>query len=279
MAAKLCCFFLIPGLLIIWPVNTYSSGGDNALNDLEPEVDDDYVFSALGSVSDTQGTSLLYLFTQFTFTWAFSLFTIYTIWQTYEGFITLRRKYMLSRAKFNTNRTVMVTGLPGHLQNDRALAIFYESLGAGQVESAHVCRHVRVLKRLIEQRAHALRSLEEVYVSYYGNPVKDPSYDPEKIEAENDRTFTDAHAISGDLEEGTDEQTSLLRPKSKPRPTTRLGFLGIFGKKVDKIDQRREIFNTLDKAVQKMRMSRIFASTSVGFVTFEDMHTAVSYPP
>ncbi|KAF9185509.1 hypothetical protein BGZ51_002631 [Haplosporangium sp. Z 767] len=268
MAAKLFCCCLIPGLLVIWPVNTYFSGGGNTPKDREPDDGDDYDFSALSPVSDTQGTSLLYLFTQFTFTWVFSLFTIYTIWQTYESFITLRRKYMLSRAKSNTNRTVMVTGLPGHLQNDRALATFYESLGAGQVESAHVCRHVRTLKRLIEQRAHALRDLEEIYASYYGNPVEDPSYDPEKIEAGNDR------ATSGDLERGTDEQTSLLRPNSKPRPTTRMGFLGLFGKKVDKIDQSREIFNTLDKAVQKMRMSRIFASSSVGFVTFEDMRAA-----
>ena len=64
--------------------------------------------------------------------------------------------------------------------------------------------------------------------------------------------------------------------KSRKRPTIRLGFLGRFGKKVDKIDYYREVFATLDKAVQKLRLSRVFASTSIGFVTFEEMNAAVS---
>lgn len=177
----------------------------------------------------------------------------------------------------------MVVGLPVHLQSDRALATFYESLGVGTVESAHVCRHVTTLQRLIEQRAHALRHLEITYTRYYGNPSGRSDYDPDAILAENDVTAEDNQVENGqgsnrDSIVDVDEGYSLVRASSiKKRPTMRLGFMGIIGRKVDKIDHYREVFATLDKAVQKMRMSRVYATTSIGFVTFEEMHAAVSF--
>ncbi|KAF9273235.1 hypothetical protein BGZ68_001684, partial [Mortierella alpina] len=276
MAAKLffCC--LIPGLLVILPVNRYTNSDKlDQSPDHGDDDDDGYWNNSLGwgSRTDAHGTPLLYLFTQFTFTWVFTILTTYSIWHTYEGYIAIRRKYMLKHAKSITNRTVMVIGLPSHLQKDHELAKFYEALGVGSVENARVCRHVRTLKRLIEQRAHALRNLERAYVEYYGNPSAVPGYDPDKIEAESNHEPADPQTTAEE-HEGADEGTSLLRSQDKKRPTTRLGFMGKFGKKVDKIDHCREIFATLDKAVQKMRKSRIFATSSIGFVTFEKMHSA-----
>ncbi|KAF9911746.1 hypothetical protein EC991_002474 [Linnemannia zychae] len=273
MAIKLFALCLIPGMLVIWPVNYYSTkdGRDPSMPD-----GDNGIFSQFAPTPGMQGTSMLYLFTQFTFTWVFSILTLFTLWKAYEGYVSIRRKFMLKRAKTITNRTVMVVGLPNHLQSDRALATFYESLGAGNVESAHVVRHVRTLKRLIDQRAHALMQLERAYTHYYGNPSKFHGYDPDKILADNEHALT-VHAEDEDEHAAeTTESSSLLRPAhhGKKRPTTRLGLWGLFGKKVDKIDHCREVFVTLDKAVQKMRMSRIFATTSVGFVTFEEMHSA-----
>lgn len=274
MAMKMFALFLVPALMVIAPVNQYSQ--KNGIPTIPDNGVDDYYQP---SNDDTEVVSLIVLFTQFTFTWVFSILTLYTIWHTYEGYIAIRREYMVKRAKSITNRTVMVVGLPTLLQNDRALATFYESLGVGMVESAHVCRHVRLLKKLIEQREHALRALEKVYTQYYGNPSGVPSYDPEFIYAENDRTLgnprpsTDDH----DHEDQIDENATLLRSSipGKKRPTMRLGWMGLIGKKVDKIDHHREVFSTLDKAVQNMRMSRIFAKTSIGFVTFEEMNSAV----
>lgn len=278
MAVKMFALCLVPGLLVILPVNYYSLV--NGLPTIPGNGDDDDDDYYQPSNDDTEGISLLVLFTRFTFTWVFSILTLYTIWHTYEGYIAIRRKYMLKRAKSITNRTVMVIGLPQHLQNERSLATFYESIGVGIVQSAHVCRHVRLLKKLIEQREHALRALEKAYSKYYGNPSGVPSYDPDFIYAENEgnlegRPFLSAH----DHEDQDDENATLLRSSipDKKRLTMRLGFLGIFGKKVDRIDHRREVFATLDKAVQKMRMSRVFAKTSIGFVTFEEMNSAVSH--
>ncbi|KAG0281103.1 hypothetical protein BGZ95_006779 [Linnemannia exigua] len=273
MSLKLFGICLVPGLLIVWPINSYSTNDGR----LPTDPDDDPSFP--GS-KPRPGTSLLYLFTQFTFTWVFSLLTLYSIWHTYEGYIAIRRSYLLKRHRAIVNRTVMVVGLPMHLQSDRALATFYESLGVGTVESAHVCRHVTTLQRLIEQRAHALRHLEVTYTRYYGNPSGRSDYDPDAILAENDTTLDENQAENAQENNRNsiievDEGYSLVRASTiKKRPTMRLGFMGIFGRKVDKIEHYREVFATLDKAVQKMRMSRVYATTSIGFVTFEEMQHA-----
>ncbi|KAF9288616.1 hypothetical protein BGZ88_008105 [Linnemannia elongata] len=279
MSLKLFTICLVPGLLIVWPINSYSTNDGRLPTDPDDGTGNDDDPSLPGSLP-RPGTSLIYLFTQFTFTWIFSLLTLYLIWHTYEGYIAVRRRYLLKRHRAIVNRTVMVVGLPAHLQSDRALATFYESLGVGTVESAHVCRHVTTLQRLIEQRAHALRHLEMTYTRYYGNPSGRTDYDPDAILAENDITADDNQVENGqgtnrDSMVDVDEGYSLVRASSiKKRPTMRLGFMGILGRKVDKIDHYREVFATLDKAVQKMRMSRVYATTSIGFVTFEEMHAA-----
>ncbi|KAG0338810.1 hypothetical protein BG004_007067 [Podila humilis] len=287
MCMKLFILCAIPGLLVVLPVGIYT-GDDNSSITVPDDDDGMDDIDSSPTTPTSSGSPLLYLFTQFTFTWAFSILTLYMIWHTYEGYISIRRQYLLKRHKSITNRTVMVVGLPTYLQNDRALATFYESLGTGTVESAHVCRHVGRLKRLIQLRAGALRNLELVYAQYYGNPSRREDYDPEAIQAENERHSTDelarptttATTSTSAATTTVDDASSLNQTvvatgrKLKKRPTMRLGFLGIFGKKVDKIDHYREVFAALDKAVQKLRMSRIFAASSIGFVTFEEMHSA-----
>ncbi|KAF9907784.1 hypothetical protein BX616_000327 [Lobosporangium transversale] len=268
MSMKLFFCLMIPGLLVILPVNYFST------RDGHDPTDPDDGFDEWSLLQKVQGTSLLYLMTQFTFTWVFSLITLYMIWQTFEGYIIIRRDYILDRVRSITHRTVMVIGLPPKLQKDRALATFYESLGAGEVESAYVCRYVELLKRKIEQRAHALMELEGAYTSYYGNPSDFPGYDPNKIMAENDRYMTEDHATGTATVIEDQHGNDANQPKGKKRPTEHLGFLGLFGKKVDKIDKRRETFAALDKAVQKLRKFRDFPTTSVGFVTFEEIHSA-----
>ncbi|KAF9159397.1 hypothetical protein DFQ26_006588 [Actinomortierella ambigua] len=293
MAIRLFALFMVPGLLIVFPVNWLY-----APKEKRGSHEDALDYSVLGVFrGDDQKTPFIYLITHFTFTWVFSILTLYTLWKTYEDYVTIRRSFMLKRARSITNRSVMITGLPLHLQSDRSLAIFYESLGVGTVESAHVCRHVGKLQKLVEQRANALQDLERAYANYYGNPSEFPGYDPEAIEEENNRLEesdqNQTHS-AGSAPASQPQPTSTTAPgansltsisssapampvqgaKAKARPTTRLGFLGLFGQKVDKIDHLRQVFFTLDKAVQKMRLSKIYTMTSTGFVTFENMHAA-----
>ncbi|KAF9924918.1 hypothetical protein BGZ65_008063, partial [Modicella reniformis] len=274
MSMSLFAACMVPGLLVVLPINYY-------LTDDKPSTPTNWDGSndVEHQVLTASGISLLHIFTQFIFTWVFSLLTLRMIWLTYEGYIIARRGYLIKRQKVIVNRTIMVVGLPSELQRDKALATFYEDLGVGTVESAYVCRHVTSLKQRIEQRAHALRALEEAYTEYYGNPSNRQDYDPEVVAAENDSVHQhNATSSSGEGSQGpgllTQEQPPLARTKSKikKRPTIRLGFLGLFGKK-DKINYRREVFAKLDEEVQVMRTKIAFVPTSTGFVTFEEMHT------
>lgn len=60
------------------------------------------------------------------------------------------------------------------------------------------------------------------------------------------------------------------------RPHVRLGFLGLYGEKVDAIDHYSKVFDHWDKKAIDARASPEFDMTSVGFVTFEKMGSAVS---
>ncbi|KAG0239108.1 hypothetical protein B0O80DRAFT_13677 [Mortierella sp. GBAus27b] len=264
MAFKMFLYCSIPGFLVIVPVYHFFPNGDED----DKSDDDDDVWTMGKGIKGLRETPIINLITQFVFTWAFTLLTIYTIWHTYEGYIAIRRKYMQRRAKSIANRSVMITELPDHLQNDRALATFYESLGVGTVQSAHVCRHVSKLKEWVEERARALRSLEKAYTEYLGNPSVVPGYDPKQIVAGNDELPMEGS------DENTNEHAPLLRTQDRKRPTMKLGLFGLFGKEEDKITHWRRNFDALDKKVQTKRLSRVFASTTVGFVTFEEMHSA-----
>lgn len=61
----------------------------------------------------------------------------------------------------------------------------------------------------------------------------------------------------------------------RQRPLVRTGFLGLWGEKVDAIDYYTKEFDHWDKLAVAARESPQFDMTSVGFVTFENMGSAV----
>src|SRR4051812_28223389 len=89
-------------------------------------------------------------------TWIFSFATFYFTFYNYREFCEIRHIYYLKWKDTIAARTVMVSVIPKKLQNDAALANFYESLGLGTVESAVVYRHVRKLRHMIEKRSKYL---------------------------------------------------------------------------------------------------------------------------
>ncbi|CAG8783086.1 17485_t:CDS:1, partial [Racocetra fulgida] len=114
------------------------------------------------------------------------------------------------------------------------LAKFYDSLGLGSVQSVVVYKNVRKLRHALEKRTYYLRMLERAYQEYLGNPCDYPGYDPDEALKEFEQT----------------RQISVLSNIPKQRPTIRAGFLGLFGKKVDKIEHYTNLFNHYDKLVE-----------------------------
>ncbi|KAF5366245.1 hypothetical protein D9758_005743 [Tetrapyrgos nigripes] len=208
----------------------------------------------LGLITDANS----YLVVHLIFTYIFTLLALYFIYKNYRRFIRSRQLFSLELVHSIPARTVMVTNLPRHLQGERALAEYFESMSMS-VESVSVCRDVGGLKRLLDKRTEALLALEKAWASYVGNPSTVAEYDPETV------NFAD-----GDMESGPTTPARLVVPHRK-RPTLRPGWLQ---PKVDALEHLENQFRDIDDLVKKVRRTGRFKPTEVAFVTFEKMSSA-----
>jgi len=260
-----CGFF---ALIILSPIKVYNflplinKGDSNNLfdgNSTDPQnPDKDH--------TESPGILLSYV----VFTWLFSLATYYFTFYNYREFSEVRHRYYLEWKDTISARTVMVTAIPKNLQTDRALEEFYNFLGIGPVESAVVYRHVRKLRHMVEARVRYLKKLEGAYVEYLGNPCTDPDYNPKLALQEFEKALDEEPSTAN-----SNTAEVLAKVKAK-RPTIRMGFLGLFGKKVDKIGYYTDLFIHYDQLVRQGRdRHSTYFYTSIGFVTFKDITSAV----
>ncbi|KAI7906249.1 uncharacterized protein BX663DRAFT_540836 [Cokeromyces recurvatus] len=220
------------------------------------------------------------------FAYIFTFITFFFLNQGYNDYVYLRAKYVLSQSRSLVARSIIVTGIPKELRSDRALANYYEQLGIGRVERCYVVRTVHRLNTLIKRRAQALNKLEEAYARYWGNPCKISGYDPDRILDDADmykrvleladkrqKTSYDKTFFKGLIEPSLGKTVEKTRHQ---RPKVRIGgLLGIGGKKVDAIEYYTKLFDDLDQTVIECRQTPYYEMTNVGFVTFEDINSAI----
>ncbi len=264
MSYKLFTFCAIVGFIIVVPIKLakyfdFLPGDKDGSDDGKNSFNDGPSPQPIDETPETPGELAAYLI----LTWVFSFATYFYTYHNYVEFSEIRHKYYLRWKDTITARTVMVTAIPKKLRSDSALAEFYEKLGFGIVESAVVYRHVRKLRHAIEKREEYLRKLEEAYVDYLDDPCKDPNYEPEEtlkeFEKTDDATTANANAAV------------VLSKVSAKRPKKLL----LFGKRVDKIEYYTQKFFEYDKLVEAGRRGA-YSYSSIGFVTFENMASAVS---
>ncbi|CAG8824381.1 3916_t:CDS:2, partial [Racocetra persica] len=256
MSYKLFAFCSFFGLVVLSPIKltgyVYGNYSQNPQEDTPIGIPEHDTPEPL----ESYGILLSYVI----FTWVFSLATFFFTQYNYRKFSRMRRRYYC-KWKYNINaRTVMVTVLPKNLQTESELEKFYNSLGLGSVQRVVVHKNVRKLRHALEKRTYYLRMLERAYQEYLGNPCDYPGYDPDEALKEFEQT----------------RQITILSNTQnipKQRPTIRDGFLGLFGKKVDKIEHYTNLFNYYDKLVEHGRHGK-YMHTSVGFVTFEKVISA-----
>ncbi|KAI8889509.1 DUF221-domain-containing protein, partial [Backusella circina FSU 941] len=200
------------------------------------------------------------------FVYFITFVTFYFLKGAYNNYVYLRAKFLLNSSHALASRSVIVTGIPSSLATDEALSEYYENLGIGPVRSCYVVRTVHRLNKMIQMRSQALLNLEKAYAKYWENPCPIPGYDP-------DRILDDVNLYKRILQLA--EEDEIMEGKKSKRPTLRTGLWGIFGKKVDAIEYYTKLFDDLDKTVMKRRLSPNYELTSVGFVTFETMSSAV----
>ncbi|KAI0638316.1 DUF221-domain-containing protein [Trametes polyzona] len=198
-----------------------------------------------------------YLSVHLLFTYIFTILALRAIYKNFKRFIRSRQLFSLELVHSVPARTVMVTHLPPHLQNEPALAEYFEQMDL-RVESVNVCREVGSLKRLLDMRTEALLKLESAWVDYLGNPSQvAPS-------------TTVNHPLVDDAASIESQPEQLVLPNRK-RPTVRPGW---FKRKVDALEYYEQKFREADELVKKRRRSGRFKATHVAFVTFEKMSSA-----
>ncbi|KAM3583870.1 hypothetical protein VKS41_003838 [Umbelopsis sp. WA50703] len=249
MGFKMFCICSFFGVTVLVPI-TVTTGNITAG---DPQT--------LSIISMTNSSN--YLIPYLVFTYVFCLVAFWLMYRNYGRYVSLRRRYMIRLKNSLQSRSVMVTGIPQDMRTDQKLAEYFEDLGLGPVESTHVVRYVKTLRSTVAQRSSYLRSLETYYAKYWGNPCEDPNYDPDSILDEAENEDEQEQAVSAQ------KSTVPYIVKNRKRPTTRTGFIGLFGKKVDAIDYYTQKYIDADDKVSELRSQTNFQTSSVGFVTFE----------
>lgn len=226
------------------------------------------------------------------FTYVFTGLAYYLLWQQTEKVVQKRQKY-LGQQNSVTDRTILLEGLPDEFNpeeynhnvlaeespeafmnpshslvpststvfDEEKLKNYIEELGIGKVSRIEFASDWSHLQELFARRKEIIRNLEVYYANYinlkvevytYGN--LDPSVAPVR-----------------QLNYNSPDEDPSSRSK---RPTLKLGFLGLFGEKVDAIDHYSEELNRVDAEIRDARRNKKFIKAKSAFVTMDSVASA-----
>lgn len=153
-------------------------------------------------------------------------------------FLHMRHQFLVSKShsRLAQARTVLITAVPDELASERDIRQF-ASFVPGGIDRVWIYRDSKLLNKEFEARQKACKKLETAEAKVL------------KMANDSWRRKETAHAHAQKMkpkdEEGQDEKL-IVAPASheflnelvpvEKRPTHKLGFLGLFGKKVDTID-------------------------------------------
>ncbi|KAJ2998500.1 hypothetical protein HDV02_004508 [Globomyces sp. JEL0801] len=218
------------------------------------------------------------------FTWLISFIAYGFIMIYYRRFITLKLQYdeyALKRTQLSKieMRTVMVFGIPQDLRSEVNLAVYFENLGIGKVDTVVLCRNWSLLQRAVEKRAYFLRQLELLYVKCKKIPRE---YDSARNLNEERLPFVqrnDEHErLCSEILSHFSNISPLRRPKHRIGMVSLfiVGLFGLFGPLVDSVEFYCAEFKHWDKTVARIRKTpEKSKATAVALVTFESPISAV----
>ncbi|KAH3686702.1 hypothetical protein WICPIJ_002346 [Wickerhamomyces pijperi] len=226
------------------------------------------------------------------FTYVFTGLAYYLLWQQTEKVVQKRQKY-LGQQNSVTDRTILLEGLPEEFNpneyihngasddsagtstdpshslvpvkstvfDEEKLKTYIEELGIGKVSRIEFASDWSHLQESFSRRKEIIRNLEVYYSKYidlkvevytYGN--LDPSVSPLK----------QLNYHSPDEDESS----------RSTRPTLKLGFLGLFGERVDAIDHYSEELARVDSEIREARKRNNFVKATSAFVTMDSVASA-----
>ncbi|KAK9707714.1 hypothetical protein K7432_010033 [Basidiobolus ranarum] len=160
MAFQLMLFSSIIIGAIILPLNFFAQ--ETSLDQIEKV--------SIGNVPD--GSKMLWV--HWIMTHFFSFYTLYLLYKNSKDQAYLRILYLQAQARKGCihTRTIMVTHVPETLRHEQRLREYFDSLGAGSVDSVVFVRQVSKLTRKIKRRNATLEKIEECHIRLARDLIK-----------------------------------------------------------------------------------------------------------
>lgn len=161
------------GTVIVIPVN-YTAGLDNTnLEDRNLTAERQALMSI--SIENVPNNSP-FLKAHIFFVWWFSILVFFFVRRFYSGWIRVRMAYARKMLKLYRKRiemrSVILTGIPRDMQNERVLRDYFEKMNVGDVEAVVMSRMWVRLRAALARRAHYLLEIEKLVAKTVGNPPK-----------------------------------------------------------------------------------------------------------
>ncbi|KAF9477955.1 DUF221-domain-containing protein [Pholiota conissans] len=188
--------------------------------------------------------------------YGFTFWIFYNIKREMRHFIITRQQHLIERthAKSVQANTILITGIPKKYLTQDALYKIFNELPGG-VKRIWINRNLKELPDIYDRRMDACAKLESAETALLRTAAK-LRLKAAKA-AGKDKGSAKAPA-SDDVESSPIQQDEIEVPESD-RPTHKLGFLGLFGEKVDSINWARD---EIVKCTQLLEEGRSHISAS-----------------
>ncbi|KAF9259050.1 DUF221-domain-containing protein [Marasmius fiardii PR-910] len=177
--------------------------------------------------------------------WFSTFWVFYNIRNEMRHFIVTRQRHLIDpdHAKTIQANTVLITGIPARYLTPVALRKTFDTLPGG-VKNIWINRDLGELPEIYERRLKACSKLESAETKLLSIASK------MKLKEQNER----AKGKSSDPESTPSHSNDNIPevPKDQ-RPTHKLGFLGLFGEKVDTIEWARKEIRTCTQLLEEAR--------------------------
>lgn len=250
---RICCTICFVSMCITWPIlfpiNITGGGGQKQLEILS------YSNIDIGSQKNR-------LYAHALVAWLVYGFLMYTILRECIFYINVRQAYLLSPnySKRISSRTVLFTSVPDDYNNEERI----RTLFSGKAKNVWLVNDTTDLEKLVEERDEAAMKLEKGEVKLLKLVNKERAKAIKKG-GQDEKAPTNA-----------DQETGSIAARwipDKKRPSHRLGFLGLIGKKVDTIEWAREELNKLIPKVEAAQAEILSGSSKKAPAVFVEFHT------
>lgn len=283
MAMKFLATSAFFGMTVIVPVKKVFSPDENPYGNISmidiyrSTTRQTILYEVMKEKEKSPDTTWLWSFVVFVY--FFSALAWYFLAKETYRISKIRQSYLGNQSTV-TDRTVRLSGVPMHLRDERKLAKHMQDLSIGEVEKVVICRSWKELDKRMQERKSVMAKLEEAWTVYL-SPVRLRSDDDSLpiVQPPPEEDESSGRLPVSSAEEEVTPRDHLFNghalPPDTKRPRMRLGWFGLFGKRIDCIDYYTVKLRKIDDAINALRTEKdAFDSTATAFVTFRSVSSA-----